>query len=127
MSDPGLINTLTSEYNNNNNNNNNHSIDEDCDDLENNEGSFITATNSSTPQPLVPLTEHRIKQRQKQIDLGKNTRAYDRYISLVPKAKRRKDHPKTPNKYLNFSKRAFDGLIRLWRRVNSSSKYSSKF
>jgi len=37
--------------------------------------------NQNDPQALA----HRIKQRQKQIDIGKNTRAYDNYVRNVPK------------------------------------------
>ena len=36
-------------------------------------------------QVLEELTEHRIAQRQKQIDFGKNTVGYERYIQLVPR------------------------------------------
>jgi hypothetical protein len=65
--------------------------------------------------PVQELTEHRIEKRQKQIDFGKNTLAYDRYIKAVPKSARTKDDPTTPEKSDACSKRAFDGRIRQWR------------
>ncbi|CAM9480968.1 unnamed protein product, partial [Ectocarpus fasciculatus] len=62
--------------------------------------------------------EARIQARMKQIGYGKNTVAYDNYVSLVPKDKRRGygEHPRTPDPYEKQSKRAFDGRIRAWRR-----------
>ena len=60
---------------------------------------------------------HRLAQRQKQIDIGKNTRAYARYIELVPKQRRRwfgkkPVDPTTPDVGQICSKRAFDGQVR---------------
>ncbi|CAM9677089.1 unnamed protein product [Chrysoparadoxa australica] len=65
----------------------------------------------------VETDPHRLEQRQKQIDYGKNTEGYQRYIKCVPK-KRRRYHvdPVTPDKTKACSKRQFDGLIRVWRR-----------
>ena len=36
------------------------------------------------PEPE-PLDAHRIAQRQKQVDYGKNTLAYDNYVRTVPR------------------------------------------
>lgn len=55
-------------------------------------------------------------QRQKQIDYGKNTVGYEKYLKLVPKSKRGPTDPKTPNIYISMSKRAFDGMVKKWRR-----------
>ncbi|KAK9509188.1 hypothetical protein O3M35_006556 [Rhynocoris fuscipes] len=57
-----------------------------------------------------------ISRRQKQIDYGKNTIGYERYRQLVPKESRKKMHPRTPPLNLKFSRRAWDGLVKVWRQ-----------
>ncbi|CAO1429738.1 unnamed protein product [Diamesa hyperborea] len=57
-----------------------------------------------------------LERRQKQIDYGKNTVGYDTYISQVNKCNRTKDHPKTPPKNVKYSRRAWEGLVRSWRK-----------
>eukprot|EP00117_Sycon_ciliatum_P035195 scpid17430/ scgid26732/ Histone RNA hairpin-binding protein; Histone stem-loop-binding protein len=59
---------------------------------------------------------HRLAQRQKQIDFGKNTIGYDIYTSTVTRSERGPGMPRTPDKRLNCSKRQFDGLLKSWRR-----------
>lgn len=66
----------------------------------------------------------RLKQRQKQIDIGKNTLGYDRYSKVWPKSKRLSANrsrdmslPQTPDKRAKVSKRQFDGMVRKWRRL----------
>jgi histone RNA hairpin-binding protein len=56
-----------------------------------------------------------IKRRQKQIDYGKNTVGYQTYLKTVPKFRRAKEDPKTPNKNISYSRRSWDQQIRLWR------------
>lgn len=60
---------------------------------------------------------HRLAQRQKQIDFGKNTLGYQRYLDEVPRETRGKQHPNTPDVYQKTSKRAFDGQVKKWRRM----------
>jgi hypothetical protein len=39
-----------------------------------------------------------------------------RYIQEVPREKRQGQDPETPDRYSKCSKRAWDGLVRGWRR-----------
>jgi histone RNA hairpin-binding protein len=59
--------------------------------------------------------EHRLEQRFKQIGYGKNTVAYDRYITAVPKNQRKgyDEHPRTPDVYEKVSKRLFTGRVKV--------------
>lgn len=56
-----------------------------------------------------------LKRRQKQIDYGKNTLGYQHYVAKIPKAKRTREHPKTPRKNVKYSRRSWDQQIKLWR------------
>lgn len=57
-----------------------------------------------------------LERRQKQIDYGKNTLGYENYIKQVSRDKRTKEHPKTPPKHVKYSRRAWDGLVKVWRK-----------
>lgn len=57
-----------------------------------------------------------LERRQKQIDYGKNTLGYENYTKQVPRDKRTKEHPKTPPKHIKYSRRAWDGLVKVWRK-----------
>ncbi|KAL7749736.1 hypothetical protein RI367_004965 [Sorochytrium milnesiophthora] len=62
------------------------------------------------------LAERQLQQRQKQLDFGKNTIGYQRYTELVPREKRQKGHPTTPDKRQQCSTRSWVGQVRRWRR-----------
>ena len=53
--------------------------------------------------------EHRVAQRQKQIDYGKNTLLYDAFVAEVPRDARLPRHPMTPLVTQKCSKRSFVG------------------
>lgn len=65
---------------------------------------------------VVETDPHRLAQRQKQIDYGKNTLGYDRYVQVVPRERRRRADPSTPDIHAKISTKRFNGLVRAWRR-----------
>jgi Histone RNA hairpin-binding protein RNA-binding domain len=65
----------------------------------------------------IETDHHRIAQRQKQVDYGKNTLAYDAFVAAVPRSERLREHPATPPVTQLCSKRSYDGQIKKWRRM----------
>jgi len=58
-----------------------------------------------------------LARRQKQINMGKNTLGYQRYEDVVPREKRAKHEPKTPDIFQVCSRRSWDMQVRIWRRM----------
>uniref|UniRef100_A0A914YCE7 Histone RNA hairpin-binding protein RNA-binding domain-containing protein n=1 Tax=Panagrolaimus superbus TaxID=310955 RepID=A0A914YCE7_9BILA len=58
-----------------------------------------------------------LSRRSKDLEKAKEKDVYQRYASEVPRALRKNGiHPKTPNKYINYSRRSWDSQIRAWKR-----------
>jgi hypothetical protein len=81
----------------------------------------VTPTARSEPREKIPPApessiERKVAQRQKQIDIGKNTPEYYNYRRLVPRKSRRKNDPASPDKYQIISKRNWEGQLKAWRR-----------
>ncbi|KAI6225449.1 SLBP-RNA-bind domain-containing protein [Aphelenchoides fujianensis] len=70
-----------------------------------------------TARRLQP-TEAGLVQRRgdHEIEITKSRDIYARYSREVPVSARLKQHPRTPNKYLNHSRRGWDTQMRIWKR-----------
>jgi hypothetical protein len=60
---------------------------------------------------------HRVEQRLKQVEMGKNSIGYSRYRSQIPRHLRKAVDPKTPKAADDkISKKVFDETMKSWRR-----------
>eukprot|EP01137_Pigoraptor_chileana_P007611 Opistho-2@53416 len=83
-------------------------------------GSVVTSSADGDKKEKRSQTEdveRMLQQRQKQIDYGKNTLGYQRYRKTVPHEKRTNTDPRTPDKFGDYSKRQWDGIVKAWRRA----------
>ena len=79
-------------------------------------GGAAGASEPASEERNAAANARRTAQRQKQVDYGRNTLSYARYCELRPRHLRRRGDPQTPDVHSGVSKRAFDGLLREWRR-----------
>ena len=68
-----------------------------------------------TPQFAVEEDPVVLARRQKQIEYGKNTLAYQQYKEAVPRSQRLGYHPRTPVKRRVQSRRRWDNAVKCWR------------
>jgi len=71
--------------------------------------------NKYVEKPL-ETDKRKLQTRQRQIDIGKETTGYSRYMKEIRRKDRTQDHPRTPNKYTVCSTRSWQGTVRVWRR-----------
>lgn len=76
----------------------------------------VVSESSSSSTVEFETDPETLGRRQKQVDFGKNTLGYDNYSRLVPKNERKPGNPRTPPKNVKYSRRAWDGLIKVWRK-----------
>jgi Histone RNA hairpin-binding protein RNA-binding domain len=70
----------------------------------------------TTPPPKNPPSL-RLKQRMRQIALGKETVGYYRYTQSVSRQSRTREMPRTPNPRRDYPKRAWSSMVSKWRRA----------
>uniref|UniRef100_A0A0K0F341 Histone RNA hairpin-binding protein (inferred by orthology to a C. elegans protein) n=1 Tax=Strongyloides venezuelensis TaxID=75913 RepID=A0A0K0F341_STRVS len=58
-----------------------------------------------------------LARRTKEIEKAKEKAVYSDYLEAIPKYERVKGiHPKTPNRFINYSRRSWDAQMKLWKR-----------
>jgi hypothetical protein len=76
-----------------------------------------TSDGNKISPPLESSPEHKIAQRQRQIDIGKNTPEYYNYRKRIPRRERKRSDAVSPDKYQMISKRNWEGQVKAWRRL----------
>jgi len=57
-----------------------------------------------------------LRRRTKQLEYGKNSTSYVKYLYLLPRHNRDDKMPRTPNKNKKYSRRQWDGLVKSWKK-----------
>lgn len=87
------------------------------DNKENANTNTPTAAKRLSPKPVaIEKDADVLIRRQRDIDYGKNTPAYEEFISSVPKRERRDNQPWTPDKYEKMTRRNWDKQVKIWRK-----------
>lgn len=71
---------------------------------------------SNMPKPGRESDDVILNRREKQIEYGKNSDDYDKYLKTVSREERKKRMPRTPNKFMKYGRRQWDGLVKNWKQ-----------
>ncbi|VDO05295.1 unnamed protein product [Rodentolepis nana] len=77
----------------------------------------VKARDSSRSEDDFETRLDELIRRQRDIDRGRSADIYEQYISDIAKVDRETHHPRTPNKFRKVSRRAWDGMVKKWRRT----------
>lgn len=75
--------------------------------------------NAPKLDPCNPIHAHKMKQRKRMIEKGKNTVGYDQYVKRVLKSQRKPRslcYPTTPDHTDDIPNKRWLGLVRVWRK-----------
>ncbi|KAM3188532.1 hypothetical protein ACTXT7_000086, partial [Hymenolepis weldensis] len=77
----------------------------------------VKARDSSRSEEDFETRLDELVRRQRDIDRGRSSDIYQQYITDIAKVDRETHHPRTPNKFRKVSRRAWDGMVKKWRRT----------
>ncbi|VUZ48446.1 unnamed protein product [Hymenolepis diminuta] len=77
----------------------------------------VKARDSSRSEEDFETRLDELVRRQRDIDRGRSSDIYRQYITDIAKVDRETHHPRTPNKFRKVSRRAWDGMVKKWRRT----------